>query len=142
MKTLLFAILTAALVAGSTGCCCMGGGCSPCASYGGGCNSCGPTYGYAPAYGGCNSCGPAVGGCPNGNCGVGGPVYSAPGVFPQGSYYGPTDVMQASTTPMMSPVASSVPYTQTTMSPNFMQTAMAPSYPQTAMAPLQSLPTY
>ena len=134
MKTLLLAILSAALTAGATGCCCLGGGCSPCGSCGMG----GATYGYAPAYtpsyGGCNSCGPSYGGCPNGNCGVGAPYVAPQGVYPQGSYYGPTDLMQASAMPAgVSPIAMNAPYAQTSMSPGYMQTAMAP---------LQSLPTY
>lgn len=128
MKTLAFAILAAVMAAGSTGCCCLGGG-GGCCSYapsGGGC--CAPSYGYAPT-GGCNSCGsgyaapyaaPFGGGCPNGNCGTGGPVYG-----PQGANFGPMDTMTASSGPAFpTPVA------------------MSPGFAQTAMAPLQSLPTY
>lgn len=125
MKTLVMALLGAAVAVGSTGCCCSHGGCNPCGygNYGGGCNSC---YGYAPSGGCCPSYGaPAYGGgCPNGNCGVGGP-----GMYPAGAYYGAGDVMTASNG------------FGGTMTP-------APTYAQgngliqTAMAPMQSLPTY
>ncbi len=122
MKTLACAVLGVLIAAVATGCCCSHG-CNTCGYNAGGCNSCygaAPTYNYAP------------GGCPNGNCGVG-----APGFYPQGAYYGPTDVMTSNAAPLGTPVAmTATPYTP---QPSF---AQSPYIAQTAMAPLESLPTY